>query len=207
MFRLIGIGGVAESGKDAVADILVEHHGFYKTYMSKPLEKALLTLSPWIFCSLPALRIGEDSTVRDLVRKKLTEVGVFEKFLSYFDVRQVLTYDESKQIHDVRRLLQVLGTEIGRDMFGADCWVKLAAKDIHEHLNADQDVVITGIRFHNELRMIHEFSGEAWWVSRPGYAPVNSHSSDNTLEFKDFDFGIDNCGSLENLANLVESAL
>ena len=46
--QLIGIGGYAGSGKDAVADILEDSHGFYGTFMSQPLNAALCRLNPQV---------------------------------------------------------------------------------------------------------------------------------------------------------------
>lgn len=200
---LLGLGGFAHSGKDSVADILARDHGFQKTYMSKPLEQALLILNPQIFCSLPALRVGEDPTGRDVVKQKLTDFDVWEKFLSYSDVRQILTYDESKLMHEVRRLLQVLGSEIGRNMFGEDCWVKMVFREVDDWLAAGCDVVVTGIRYRNELAAIRQRGGVSLWVNRPGIKAVNKHSSDNTLGPQDLDGTMGNDGTLEDLARYV----
>lgn len=179
--RLIGIGGYAGTGKDAVATILEDSHGFYRTFMSQPLNAALCRLNPQV-----EVRPGE----------------VFR----YVDLIAQLGYTRAKELPEVRRLLQAMGTEVGRDMFGQTVWID----QLRNYLAAqkpDDDVVVTGIRFPNEARMIVELGGELWWVLRPGYGPVNSHSSDNTLTYEDFDRVVMNDGTLVDLEQSVAKLL
>ena len=96
--RLIGVGGYAGTGKDAVATILEDSHGFYGTFMSQPLNAALCRLNPQV-----EVRRGE----------------VFR----YVDLINQLGYTKAKELPEVRRLLQAMGTEVGRDMFGQNVWI------------------------------------------------------------------------------------
>lgn len=176
--KLIGLGGYAFSGKDAVADVL-EENGFYRTYMSKALENALLALDPWI-----------DS------------YGT-----RYSQLHAQIGYGPSKTDLEVRRLLQRLGTEVGRNILGEDVWVDAAFREIEKGRRPDQRVVITGIRYPNELDRIKSEGGVSVWVSRPGYGPVNGHSSDNDLDIYDFDYAIDNRGSLDFLSSMVKGLM
>lgn len=185
---MIGLGGYSCSGKDAVADILVRDHGFHKTYMSKPLEQALLTLDPIVEC-----RYGTKADSREVIK--------------YSELHSEVGYEKSKKNFEVRRLLQVLGTEIGRKMFGKDCWVNLVFGEIEEWLQDGQDVVVTGIRYHNELQATRDWDGYSLWVDRPGVQAVNSHSSDNSLKMEEFSGVIDNSGDLDDLAHLISSDL
>lgn len=188
MPRLVSFSGYATCGKDAAADLLVANDGYVKTYMSKPLEKALLMLDPIIF---------------DGYWGRLPE--------RYSIIHETIGYDESKKIPEVRRMLQMLGTEIGRNMFGENAWVDLAFDDIIRLSKNDQNVVITGVRYPNEIEMINSF-GSGWhiasvWINRPGVEPVNSHSSDNTLTPEDCDYVVENDGTLEDLYVNVMAAL
>lgn len=45
--KLIGVTGKARSGKDAVATILVEEHGFVRTAFADPLKRAAAILFDW----------------------------------------------------------------------------------------------------------------------------------------------------------------
>ena len=167
---LIGIGGYATAGKDALADGL-EEHGAYRTYMSKPLEKALLTLNPWI-------PVGRKQWKKGTCPFRWTMPG---KVMRYQELHALVGYDNSKNNHEVRRLLQTLGTEVGRAMFGEHVWIDLACKEVDEQLQSGRDVAITGIRFDSEIKAIRDRGGLAVWVNRPGIGPVNQHSSDNSL--------------------------
>lgn len=187
---LIGLGGYAESGKDALADILVDEFDWVKDYMSRSLEEALLTLNPIIplqFVNPPGFDIFEAYHI---------------EYFTYQQYHSVVGYAQTKTNPEVRRLLQTLGTEIGRNMFGEDCWVRYVEKKIHQGLEAGYKIAVTGIRHKNELAMIKRHGGSTIWMERGGQ-PVNSHSSDNTLGPDDFDIVIDNTGALEDLRALV----
>lgn len=184
--QLIGIGGYATAGKDALADFLVDF-GWFKTYMSAPLEQALLILNPLIPV-YPGKWINRDAP----------KVLDYDSHLVYSDLHELVGYDESKKNIEVRRLLQVLGTEIGRNKFGEDCWVDMAFGVVDREI-VERPVVITGIRYANELKAVRSRGGLAVWVNRAGRGPVNAHTSDNTLGPDDFDKVIHNDGSLVDL--------
>lgn len=188
--RLYGLGGFAGSGKDAFADLITARRGFYKTYMSKPLEEALLRVNPWLPLTIPEFIARFDTRHLGL---RLVRARVW---IRYRDLHAGVGYVESKREPEVRELLQRLGTEVGRDMFGENVWVDAMLRDI---LSQDDDTLVTGIRFRNEIEAIRSNGGVAVWVER-GLAPVNAHVSDNSLAPDDFDVVIDNTGTLGDLA-------
>jgi hypothetical protein len=191
MTQLIGLGGVATSGKDAAADFLVEH-GWFKTYMSKPLERALLAVNPDVNVAWDKWQAG--TWPKDTL--------MFTHYISYKSLHELVGYDVSKCCTSVRGLLQRLGTEVGRDMIDQNLWVDLAFREVDEHLDAGESVAITGIRFVNELEALHGRGGLSVWVER-GLSPVNSHVSDNALTAKDFQVVLSNNGTLEDLKKQV----
>lgn len=196
MTKLLGTGGVARAGKDAVLDILIEEPGeeWAKTYMSKALETALLILNPSIDILWSNWKDDSWSKVYDLLRYEGPRWIMF-----YQDLHALLGYEMSKENNGVRDALQKLGTEIGRNMFDENVWVNIAFAEVDEALEAGTNIGITGMRYPNELDYIHDRGGLTVWVSRPGYGPVNGHSSDNTLGPEDFDLVIENNGTLEDL--------
>lgn len=183
MGNLIGLGGYASAGKDAFADVLEKNLGWYKTYMSKALRESLETLNPIV---------GLD--VRDHI-------------LRFKEAIEILGYEEAKKLPEVRALLQRMGTEVGRKLWSEDFWVDLCFKDAVKQLEAGRNVVITGIRYPNELFAIQSLSGVSVWVSRPRYSAVNEHSSDNSLTHEDFDYTFKNEGTLEDLDTTVQEFL
>lgn len=198
--RLIGIGGHAFSGKDAVADVL-EAEGWHRTFLSKPLNEAMKTLNPKIPVFLHGLPPYDVEYAFDRYLPGNWDLVDYSWLVDKFG------YNEAKKNPEVRRLLQVFATEVVREMFGQDTWVNLARKEIQEYLDKGQSVVITGVRFDNEVQMITALGGELWWVHRPGYGPVNSHISDNWLKYSDFDRVVMNDGSLDDLSNMVTKLL
>lgn len=168
----IGICGYAESGKDAVADILVAEFGYTKVGMSDALDKYLLILDPII-----------EITPGEYYRYRL--------------IRDTYNYVESKKFEEVRRLLQRLGTDVGRAI-DPDIWVK-EWRDAAE-LCGNDNVVVTGIRFQNEIDMVDKLV----WVNRPGVGPKNDHvSEDLAFVFEQADYMVSNSGTLENLRDGV----
>lgn len=119
----IGITGYAKSGKDVLADILVEDFGFLKVNMSDPLDHYLRILNPII-----------------------EQCGCGCQYeLRYDDMRNKNSYVKCKEHDEVRTLLQKLGTDVGRDI-DPDIWTKVRNRNM-----ADLDkVVCTGVRYVNE---------------------------------------------------------
>jgi hypothetical protein len=183
---LLGLGGRALSGKDATADIL-QAEGFQRTYMSRALEKALLVLNPWI----PEEHVKGDGIIH-----------LLRTWAPYQEIHERIGYDASKLIPEVRRLLMILGTAVGREMFGQDVWVNAAFRQVDAWMDEGQDVAITGIRFPNELAAIRRRKGVAVWVDR-GLPPLNDHASENTLSVDDFDMVLPNLGTLDDLGVTV----
>lgn len=191
MAELYGLAGVARAGKDATAAFLESELGFKRTYMSEPLERALLALDPLV--PIPeCLAIS-----MNLMDPWPSELGA-ASLMRYREIHARVGYDSSKEIPEVRALLQRLGTEVGRDIISPTVWLDVAERRVAEWMAAGYDVVVTGIRFPNELEMIHRHNGEVVWIER-GLAPVNGHVSDHLLTRSDCDWTLANDGTLEDL--------
>ena len=170
---IIGLSGYAQSGKDTVAGMLIGLHGYESRAFAEPMRTALYKLNPIVL---------EDGT---RLQPIIDEFG----------------WEHAKKHTDTRRLLQVLGTDIGREMFGENFWVFQAIKDLHP----TQDIVFTDVRFPNEAEMVRKGMGEVWRINRPGYVPVNSHPSESALDDWRFDRYIDNDSDLDTLKDRVNA--
>lgn len=212
---LIGLGGQLRAGKDAVAEYLRDEHDFVVMGMSDALNEALLKLNPIIGS------IGEygPSSISHDIR--------------YKDLHDEVGYVEAKKNPEVRRLLQVLGTEVGRDMIDPDVWVDIAVQKIRAHWAEGKKVVITAMRFPNELKMLQRMGGLSIWIDRPAESrfkglesfegteipdkgvkadrlassAIQGHVSENSVSEKDFMTLIVNDGTLEKLYENVEDVL
>jgi len=172
---IIGLGGFARAGKDTVGDILVNEHGFKRLAFADAVREYALILNPYIL--IENLRLGA------LVER--------------------IGWDQAKKVPEVRRTLQVVGTELFRAKVGPDYWVGVIDRQIL--LNEEQPhFVLTDVRYHNELRLIQKYYGISLWVDRPGVGPVNAHSSDNTLSPEDFDGTLENDGTIAELKACID---
>lgn len=200
---LIGIGGWKTSGKDRLADFLVEDHAYGKTFMSEPLLEAVLALHP---DGGPWVRLDRAVSVPPL-RAVTWSAGEYVRF---GELVERIGYTATKEHSDARAYLQGLGTEVGRRMFGEDVWTDIARSKLVD-LHAQGPAVITGMRYQNELDMVKSLGGVTVWVARPGLEePNDTHTSETSLSREDFDILVDNDGTLKDLrreATLLHSFL
>jgi dephospho-CoA kinase len=177
--QYIGLHGFAGAGKDAVAKILA-NYGYTRVAFADVLREALYVLNPVILFH----PYGEDQRVQDLVDRH--------------------GWDEAKrQYEEIRRMLQVLGTEVGREMIDQNVWVDSVFKKLEE----GKKYVFTDVRFVNEHQAIDSRIGLLVKIDRPGYGPVNAHKSDKGLPDEWFDVRINNDGTLEDLNTKVREIL
>lgn len=177
---IIGITGYARSGKDTIGQYLVENKGFTRVAFADAVRDAVYTLNPEIFEG--EYYDARCRSVKDIVDK--------------------IGWDRAKtEWPEIRRLLQVMGTEVGRMLFGPNVWVNIADKKMLELA----DYVITDVRFANEAEFIHSVGGIVVKVERQGVKAVNTHSSE-VLDFE-VDFTVPNNGSLEDLYTQVDQLL
>lgn len=205
---LVGLGGAQRSGKDEVANILVRRFGFHKLGMSDRLNDALMVLNPLVSIDSP-VRLFDGSTIANTTLRYRSLVGL-------------VGYEEAKTVPEVRRLLQVFGTEVGRDMIDVDLWANLTFQRAADYLRNGHSVVVTGIRFENELHALTDtadnnfVNDRTFYVTRPqahrsntAVLPVLStaetHSSETSLLASDFDCVLNNKGTLSELeATVIE---
>jgi hypothetical protein len=55
----------------------------------------------------------------------------------------------------VRLALQLMGTEVGRNVFGADLWIHA----LENKIDKDENYIITDVRFQNEIDWIRKQKG------------------------------------------------
>ena len=178
---IIGLSGFARSGKDEVAKVLVEQHGFKRVAFADILRDVLYALNP--------------------------DIGGYDGIEYLQDVIDDYGWDHYKETHysdEIRRLLQRLGTEAGRDTLGQNIWVDAVLKDY----TPEQDWVVSDARFINEFDAITDRGGKIIRVMRPGVEAFNDHASETeALTYTNFAGHINNNGTLEELAEKVRKIL
>ena len=174
----IGMAGYARSGKDTVAAYLVENEDYVRMSFADPIREALLALDPMI-------SVGGYSISLRQAHKNFGWEGLKE------------------QGSDVRQLLQRLGTEVGREMFGEDFWVNAALDKAPD----GSKIVFADVRFPNEADAIKKLGGKVFRVQRDGVGPANDHISERALDDYEFDGVIDNSKSIELLYSTLGGTL
>lgn len=103
-----------------------------------------------------------------------------------------------------RKILQLLGTEGGRDVIHPNIWVNATLGDLTEK----DHVIITDARFPNEVTGINRKGGIVVKIIRPSVVSTSNHPSETSLNnYKNWDYVIINDGTLEELEEKVEKML
>jgi hypothetical protein len=100
-----------------------------------------------------------------------------------------------------RLMLQLLGTEAGRDIIHPNIWVNA----LFASYLKDSNWVVTDVRFPNEAQAIKDRGGIVIRVDKPQLIERDfEHLSETSLDNYEFDHVIDNNGSIEELIEKVK---
>lgn len=202
---IIGVCGFIGSGKDTVADYLVNVHGFRRESFANTLKDAVAAVFGWDRVMLEG-RTKEAREWREQVDPWWAErLGI-----------PTLT---------PRWVLQYWGTEVCRKGFHDDIWIA----SVENKLRRSKDnIVISDCRFPNEIASIKQAGGNIICVER-GIRPhwydiavqankgVDSaniwlmkekiHASETAWVGTKFDYVLDNNSTLDSLFNQVENVV
>ena len=203
---LIGVVGFIGSGKGTVGDLL-EQKGFVKDSFARPLKDACSAMFGW---------------PRDLLE------GDTEESRNWREQPDDFWSEKMGKKFSPRLALQLLGTEAGRDVFHKDIWVNSLLKRA-----GDKNVVITDVRFKNELKFIQKNNGIVvrvkrgpepewyedaimvnkgdryigWALAKDRLKRKGIHVSETDWVGSKFDYTIENDGTLEDLGKKVDGLL
>ena len=123
-------------------------------------------------------------------------------------------WEAAKEVPEVRRLLQVYGTEAGRDIHGPDCWVKLFHNRLQQTIRSyvkPQVIINDDLRFIEEFKPHHLYGGITVKLfgpnRRPHTANAAKHSSENRLPDHLFDYLLWNTGTIEEYRESIKIIL
>ncbi|EIU7173476.1 deoxynucleotide monophosphate kinase [Pseudomonas aeruginosa] len=109
-----------------------------------------------------------------------------------------------------RELMQLLGTEWGRNLVHPQLWLMLADMNLSNHLEAmpqAQGFVISDVRFDNEADWIRAKGGVVVHLRRQVGAEVAAHSSESGITPGARDLFISNDGSLNDLYQTLDEVM
>jgi hypothetical protein len=153
MREIVAFTGLAGVGKDTAAKVLLDR-GWQALSFADPIRESLLKLNPYIPIGTYAFLIPKFAKLADLVAKH--------------------GWDFCKRMYpEVRKLMQVFGSEVGRETFGEDVWVELLTSKI----KTVGQYVITDMRYANELDAIQWLGGTIIYLDRPGIVQM-AHASE-----------------------------
>lgn len=172
---IIGVHGKKRSGKDTSADYLVEKYGFEKIAFADGVRDCLYALNPIVDCYQGAAR--------------------------YRDVIDKFGYEKAKDFFpDIRKLLQRMGTAVGRELIDDDLWVNMLAQKVE----LDRNYVISDVRFVNEACYIRDWGGQVFRIVRPSTEIPDDHISEQPLPEHLIDHTIYNDSSLGDLHGTLD---
>ena len=203
--RIIGLCGAAGSGKSTIAKRLTSKWGFVEIALADPLKRFCQEV--YDFSTDQLWGPSESRNAPDL--RYLSDPQIPGSYLT------------------PRHALQQLGTEWGRACY-PDTWIDYALRQIRRLDSSKrqsyapwqgcypvvkskpyQGVVISDLRFENEIRKLHSVGGSIWHITRP--QPLQRsymlHASERTSELDPdfFDVRIHNdFATLEDLSEAVD---
>lgn len=206
--EIIGLSGYARSGKDEAANILVNEYGFTRVAFADKLREVLYALNPVVaFTETETIALVEEPIAPGPVKVKFGAAPKTIYVQEVIDTYGWHSYKESPYGPEVRRLLQRLGTESGRQTLWDSIWIDAAFAGLAE----DAKVVVTDCRFPNEAQAVRERGGSLWRVNRAGVGPAvgkdgTIHPSETSLDTHHFDVVLFNDSSLETYQDNVRRA-
>jgi hypothetical protein len=137
---IIGLVGLIDSGKGTVGDYL-ETRGFIKESFAKPLKDAVAIIFNW---------------PRHLLEGNTPESRAWR------DLKDEYWSRELGWTVTARAVLQKMGTEAGRNVFGEPIWTS----SLINRLKPDQNYVITDVRFANEIDVLRAAGAKIIQIQR-----------------------------------------
>jgi len=199
---IIGVCGFIGTGKDTVADYLVNIHQFRRESFANTLKDAVSNVFGWD---------------RELVEGRTRQAREWREQVDTWWAQRLGIANLTP-----RWVLQYWGTEVCRRGFHDDIWIASLENKLR---NSRDDIVISDCRFPNEIKSIKDAGGIVVRVARgpdPEWYPVasavnagpkhigwalakdqmlkyNIHASETAWAGTEFDAVLDNNGSLDHL--------
>lgn len=244
---IIGLSGLAGSGKDAAADVLINEFNFARIALADPMKRFLSELFQFTDVQLygpseernkPDKRYPRfdekflDSRVAEWHKEEWHDELEGVPINEYMGLTrdEYAMYVEHGNVYLTPRLcLQMFGTNWGRTCY-LDIWAEYAVRIAKVLLDGKtictydqrtglsfltenksmpkQGVVISDLRYKSEILKIKSAGGKIVRIKRGttlsgDYAQHSSETEQLTIPDEEFDYIIDNMGTLDDLKNSV----
>jgi hypothetical protein len=199
---ILGVCGLIGSGKDTIADYLVNFHEFKRDSFANSLKDAVAAIFGWD---------------RDMLEGRTKKSREWRETVDPWWSNRLDMPNLTP-----RWVLQYWGTEVCRKGFNDDIWIASLENKLQ---NTEDNIVISDCRFVNEVSAIKNAGGKVIWVKRgqlpnwydialsanQGNEPqkrqmieLGIHASEWSWIGTDFDFIIDNNQGIEDLYKVLE---
>jgi hypothetical protein len=200
---IIGVCGFIGSGKDTIADYLVNFHEFRRESFANTLKDAVAAVFSWDRTMLE----GRTKAAREW-REQVDPWWASRLEMPHLTPRWVLQY---------------WGTEVCRKSFHDDIWIASLENKLR---TSSDNVVISDCRFPNEIASIKAAGGQVIWVKR-GNLPewydlaiqanqgsnlalqtlkmMKVHASETAWVGTEFDAVLENDGTIDELYTQIKN--
>lgn len=203
---IIGFVGLIGAGKDTAADYLVNYHGFRRDSFANTLKDAVAAVFGWD---------------RVLLEGRTKEARAWRE--------EVDTWWSERLGKNItpRWVLQQWGTEVCRKGFHDDIWIASLENRL---LKTKDDIVISDVRFPNEIAAIHKAGGlvvrikrgpepewfqdaanvnagdtnMSWAISKMRMEKLGIHASETAWVGGNIDHTITNDGTIDELFDSIK---
>ena len=206
---IIGFVGFIGSGKDTAADYLVNFHGFRRDSFANTLKDAVSAVFGWDRVLLE----GRTKEAREW-REQVDTWWAERLNMPHLTPRWVLQY---------------WGTEVCRQGFHDDIWIASVENKMRK---TGDNIVISDVRFPNEIKAIHNAGGKVirvrrgpepewydaavsmnkgakgnmnWALSKQKIENLKIHASETAWVGGDIDIVIDNDGTIDDLYEAIRN--
>ena len=140
---IIGFCGFIGSGKDTVADYLVNDHGYRRESFANTLKDAVASIFGWD---------------RTMVEGRTKEAREWREQIDPWWADRL-----AMPTLTPRWVLQYWGTEVCRKTFHDDIWIASLENKLRQ---SKDDIVVSDVRFPNEIKAIKNLGGKIIWIKR-----------------------------------------
>ena len=204
---IIGVCGFIGSGKDTIADYLVNIHQFRRESFANSLKDAVSQVFGWD---------------RDMLEGRTRQSREWRERVDPWWAKRLNMPDLTP-----RWILQYWGTEVCRRAFHDDIWIAALENKLR---SSNDDIVISDCRFPNEIKSIKAAGGivvrvvrgvepdwydaavsanrgpngnVSWALSRAKLERLKVHASESSWVGTKFDAEVDNNSSMDHLLNQI----